>query len=319
MKMILPLKLLMLITMTVFLIISGSGGFKFSAAKPFSKNIYRDRKEVTRPAIIGPVTSNNSGTRSRRFFALELTTIVMGALLIFGGTWYYRNNKRQFKKQILLQGLLDERSACLGQVTEERDWLIKEIHHRVKNTLQIVMSLLNTQLSYLDNKEALQAISNSQHRMFAISLIHQKLYQTESLSHIDMEAYIPELLEYLSDALDADERITCKLTLAPLSLDVSRALPLGLILNEAVSNALKFAYPGKDRGEISLILKTEDQQHYTIDISDNGIGLNNDMELPKVSSFGQTLMEGLTHQLGGSYQVSNKGGVSVHIAFKKDE
>lgn len=253
-----------------------------------------------------------------RLLIFEVLTGSLLFLLIIGGMLYCGQYRRSSRIAAGLEKNLNERSFCLEQVTEEKDWLMKEIHHRVKNTLQIIMSLLNTQLSYLTDMEAIQAIQNSQHRMFAISLIHQKLYQAESLSAIDMESYIPELMAYLKDAFDADGRIGYQLELIPLSLDVSRALPLGLILNEAISNALKFAFP-TEGGEIRLQLKSPDEQHYEFTIADNGIGLSADYNNSSVDSFGQTLIAGLTRQLGGTYRLENNDGVSVHITFKKDE
>jgi two-component sensor histidine kinase len=254
-----------------------------------------------------------------KLIAFQALTGALTFFLIVSGFLFYAQHQRSSRVSSALQKSLNDRTFCLEQVTEEKDWLMKEIHHRVKNTLQIVMSLLNTQLAYLSNGEAVEAIRNSQHRMYAISLIHQKLYQTESLSAIDMASYIPELLEYLKDALDINAKVTYKLDLMPLNLDVSRALPLGLIINEAVSNALKFAFPGGATGEISLELQTVDEEQYSFHISDNGVGLKKDFDLQAENSFGHTLMVGLTNQLGGSYLIQGTQGVSIHIGFNKNE
>jgi two-component sensor histidine kinase len=137
----------------------------------------------------------------------------------------------------------------------EKEWLMKEIHHRVKNNLQIVISLLSTQSNYIDNDIAYNAIRESQHRMQAISLIYQKLYQSENLARVDIRSYIAELVTYLRESFDTDPRIRFELDIVPLDLEVTRAVPLGLILNEAITNAIKYAFPDERTGKISICLK----------------------------------------------------------------
>jgi len=212
---------------------------------------------------------------------------------------------------------LSERNFCLGQINEEKDWLVKEIHHRVKNNLQIIISLLNTQSSYLTNTEAREAIRNSQHRMFALSLIHQKLYQADSLSSIDTTAYIQELISYLLDEYDGEDRVSMQLDLAPLHLDVSLAVPFGLIVNEAVSNTLKYAFPGKAKGAIKLSIRSTDQINYVMEIADDGIGLPHDYDPDTSGSLGTILMKGLSRQLGGQFEIRNADGVMVSLHFKQ--
>ncbi|HEY4195050.1 MAG TPA: sensor histidine kinase [Mucilaginibacter sp.] len=211
---------------------------------------------------------------------------------------------------------VNDLSFCLEQANEENGWLMKEIHHRVKNNLQIVISLLNTQSTYLTSDEAIEAIKSSQHRMYAISLIHQKLYQTESLSKIDMRKYTGDLLEYLIDAYDTADRVVFKFEMVPLSLDVSKAIPLGIIINETISNILKHAFPELKTGTATVKISTADQFNYEFSVGDNGIGLSKEYVKDLKGSFGFSLIAGLTLQLQGTYEILNDHGVLIKVRFQ---
>jgi two-component system, sensor histidine kinase PdtaS len=129
--------------------------------------------------------------------------------------------------------------------------MLKEIHHRVKNNLQIVISLLNTQSAYLDNEDALQALKSSQQRMHSMSLIHQRLYQSDNLAMIDMHWYIQELAGYMRESFGVDRKVQFVLDTEKVELDVIQAVPLGLILNEAISNALSMLFRGTGKAKFA--------------------------------------------------------------------
>jgi len=222
-----------------------------------------------------------------------------------------RNNIIMERKQ----GEINSQNELLKNLVNEKEWLLKEIHHRVKNNLQIVISLLNTQSAFLENEDALSAIKNSQHRMHAMSLIHQRLYQTDNLGAIDVVSYIRELIDYLKQSFGPNQQIDYLLDLAPMKLDVAEAVPLGLILNEAICNAIKYAFgPGK-RGEIKVILKEIYQDRYLLKITDNGIGLPDNFDIMESKSLGMSLMQGLTDQLGGVFTIEYENGLSISVEF----
>lgn len=206
----------------------------------------------------------------------------------------------------------------IKKLYHEKEWMINEIHHRVKNNLQVVISLLNTQSAYLDNKDAILAIQNSQHRMHAMSLIHQKLYQSENLATIDISWYIYELVKYLSDHFDVEKKINFEIDTEKLELDVAQAVPLGLILNEAVSNAIKHAFPDGEKGIIKISLKKMHAETNELTIADNGIGLAEDFKSENSNSLGMNLMIGLTDQLGGTFDYKNTNGLTIIITFIKN-
>jgi two-component system, sensor histidine kinase PdtaS len=234
-------------------------------------------------------------------------------IMIFASSLFYRN----YKHKKAANAIITQKNNLLGHLLIEKEWLVKEIHHRVKNNLQIVMSLLNSQSSYIDSEPALTAIHDSQHRVHAMSLIHQKLYNTENVSSIDMSVYTRELVSYLADSFDTGQRIRFTCDIEALELDVSEAVPLGLILNEAITNSIKYAFPKGRTGVISISLSTITPGHYLLRIADNGIGMplhfNN-----KKSSLGMSLMEGLSEDLNGSCSIENDNGTIIKISFIQD-
>ncbi len=218
------------------------------------------------------------------------------------------------QKNTSLQYLAQQKDALL----EEKELLIKEIHHRVKNNLQVVISLLNTQSAYLNDSRASAAIRQSQHRMQSISLIHQKLYQSESRALINMKEYAHELVQYLQQSFDTGSRITIKLNIDDIDLDVLRAVPIGLILNEAITNAIKYAFPDNGSGCIEVELSCIDGHHLKLVVIDNGAGLPPEVNIGLCQSLGINLMKGMCKQVSGRLDIQNKNGVIVMIEFPMD-
>lgn len=213
---------------------------------------------------------------------------------------------------------ISEQEEQIKKLLREKEWMINEIHHRVKNNLQVVISLLNIQSAYLDNQDAILAIQNSQHRMHAMSLIHQKLYQSENLNTIDISWYIYELVTYLREYFDPEKKINFEIDTEKLELDVAQAVPLGLILNEAISNAIKHAFPGDEKGIVKIALKTMQAETNLLTIADNGIGLPEDFRSENSNSLGMNLMIGLTDQLDGTFDYKNANGLTIIITFIKN-
>jgi two-component sensor histidine kinase len=225
---------------------------------------------------------------------------------------------RQYRLKQKSNHSITHKNELLQHFLTEKEWLLKEIHHRVKNNLQIVMSLLNSQSAYIDNEAALTAIHDSQHRVHAMSLIHQKLYNTENVSSIDMSSYIRELVSYLSDSFNTGQRIHFEYNIEPLELDVSQAVPLGLILNEAITNSLKYAFPDDKKGVITISLSNTSLNNYLLTISDNGIGMPVQVKDKKPGSLGMSLMAGLSEDLDGSFSIENNNGTVIRIVFVHD-
>ena len=211
--------------------------------------------------------------------------------------------------------VITQKNEQLQHLLTEKEWLLREIHHRVKNNLQMVMSLLNSQSAYINTEPALTAIHDSQHRVHAISLIHQKLYNTENVSSIDISFYIRELVSYLSECFSTGQRIRFELDVEKLEMDVGQAVPLGLILNEAITNSIKYAFPGDRDGVISISLTTSIPDHCILNISDNGIGMPPHFNAKKSGSLGMSLIAGLSEDLDGSFSIESNNGTTLRIIF----
>jgi two-component sensor histidine kinase len=243
--------------------------------------------------------------------------VSMVVLLVAISYAAFRSRQRLTQELEQQKQQINKQNASLQLLLYEKDWLLKEIHHRVKNNLQIVISLLNSQSAYLENEDALFAIRNSQHRMHAMSLIHQKLYQSTNLASIDLSAYIYELVGYLKESFETDHKIKYVLDLTTLKLDVAQAVPIGLILNEAITNAIKYAFEKDAEGKITILLQSISDDTYLLCIADNGRGLPVGFNHENSRSLGMSLMIGLTEQLEGSLSLEEDGGLRVCIRFKK--
>jgi len=241
-------------------------------------------------------------------------------LLITIGLLYnrYRLKQRNNIKLEIKEKEINKANANLRHLLEEKEWLLKEIHHRVKNNLQTVISLLNSQSAYLDDDMAISAIKNSQHRIHSMSLIHQKLYNSENISTINMPNYIKELVEYLKDSFTLGQRIRFELKIDSLELDVAHAVPLGLILNEAITNSIKYAFPENRTGMIYVTLEGTSENKYLLTISDNGIGFDADISAKKINSFGMSLIKGLSDDLDAKFSLENNNGTILKIEFAEE-
>ncbi|QDK77534.1 sensor histidine kinase [Spirosoma sp. KCTC 42546] len=252
----------------------------------------------------------------------NVTLVSIVLLLLIVALLYNRymiklRNSRRLERH---QKEINDKNESLQALVSEKEWLLKELHHRVKNNLQLTISLLHTQSKYLSDQGAIRAIEQSQHRVRAMALIHQKLYRSDSLSHVDMSTYIREVVDQLEESFNHEEQITFHYQLAPLELDVSQAIPLGLIITEAITNALKYAFPAgyqsdEQGGTINLSLTQVDDENYQLVVEDDGVGLPEDVDLRRQGSMGANIMRRLTKQLGGIFQVETKGGVRISVSF----
>jgi len=200
---------------------------------------------------------------------------------------------------------------------KEKEMLLKEIHHRVKNNLSVISSLLNLQSGYIKDKEDLELFRESQTRAKSMALIHERLYQSEDLKRIDFSDYIKTLASDLFRTYVVDPtRISLKMDLETILLDINTSIPLGLILNELVSNAMKYAFPDDEKGEITIKLKSKDDQ-YTLTVSDSGVGLPDELDFDRIDSLGLQLVNNLTNQIDGTVEMDRTHGTKFTITFQE--
>jgi len=200
---------------------------------------------------------------------------------------------------------------------KEKEILLKEIHHRVKNNLQIVISLLNLQSTYMTDEATLSAFKESQNRIKAMALVHEKLYLSADISRINLEDYI----RFLGDSLlefygRKGKGVTFTPDIRGILLDINTVIPVGLLINELVSNSLKYAFPGGRKGEISIAIHQKEHL-LTLVYKDNGVGIPTDFDWRNAKSMGLRLVIGLVNQLQGTIDLDRTAGTTFNIIVKE--
>ncbi len=204
----------------------------------------------------------------------------------------------------------------LRRSLEEKEVLLREVHHRVKNNLNIISSLLNLQASVIQTPEqALTAFENSRDRILAMALVHEELYASKDYSRVDMGEYLAKLTKQLQQAYCPGAEIGSCVQAEGIILNVNLAIPCGLILNELITNAFKYAFPKGQYGEISILFRALDDGWYELTVSDNGIGMLVGAVGNDPGSLGLTLVRLLAQQLGGSLDISSVNGTACRIRF----
>jgi two-component sensor histidine kinase len=206
--------------------------------------------------------------------------------------------------------------AQLAAALQEKDVLLQEVHHRVKNNLQVISSLLSLQGESMRDPQARAAFADSQQRIRAIAVVHETLYRATDLTHLDLGTYFRELAAHIFRAYGADRAAIALRVEAPaVLLDMKRAVPCGLILTELLSNCLKHAFPGGRGGEIHVELRPEPAGQITITVRDSGVGVPAGLDLHATPSLGWSLVTLLTEQLGGTLVLERSPGTTVTIIF----
>ncbi|OUL29022.1 hypothetical protein BV372_24075 [Nostoc sp. T09] len=219
-----------------------------------------------------------------------------------------------------LQIELQERQQIEEQIRaslKEKEVLLREVYHRVKNNMQMVSSLLSLQAGSIDDPAVLKLLSESQRRVKTMALVHERLYRSENLARINFATYVQHLVNDLVRSYTCNKSfIRVFLEVADLELDLDTAVPCGLIINELISNALKYAFPNQ-QGEIILQFWLDDPEYYCLIVKDNGIGIPTHIDPQYTTSLGMQLIHGLTEQLGGTLQLDRQRGTQFKILLRK--
>jgi two-component system, sensor histidine kinase PdtaS len=242
--------------------------------------------------------------RNITFGGIFLLSIIL--FLLFKS---YRNKQRTNR-------MITQKNATLQQLVADKEWLLKEVHHRVKNNLHTVICLLQSQALYLED-DALKALEISRNRIYAMSLIHQKIYQAEDIRTVDMTNYLPEFIRYLREGFGNPDHVHFQLTIDPIKLDVSQAIPIALIVNEAVTNAIKYAFPNRRPGTITILLQ-ELEGHMKLTVKDNGVGMEAVLLDIELNSLGIQLMKGLAREINGAISFNIDRGTRISLIFSAD-
>jgi two-component system, sensor histidine kinase PdtaS len=245
-------------------------------------------------------------SRERNYFILSSILFLGLAMVAYRA---FAGNKK--KKE-----LLNAQNKIIEKSLAEKEILLREIHHRVKNNLQIVSSLLSLQSNYIKDEQALDAVKESRNRVQSMSLIHQNLYQEDNLMGINVQQYIESLVENLFHSYNIQpDKIKLVKEIAPLNLDVDTVIPIGLILNELITNCLKYAFNNRKQGAIKVILKEVNQLLY-LSVYDNGIGLPPNFVPDVKKSFGHKMINAFLQKLQGTIKMYSEDGTKVDIEIK---
>ncbi len=256
-------------------------------------------------------------------FKKPQSTELQGLHIDGTSAWYSANAGPVFSGDevtgitLIIRDISDNKTAEVKtkQSLKEKEILLKEVHHRVKNNLQIILSILNLQYSNITDEKTLDLLRDIRSRIKAMSFIHELLYQTNDFSSINFSQYIRNITSNLMYSYSQNHTVDLKLDVGNIFLDLDRAIPCGLIINEVVTNALKYAFPNQGNGIIRISLKqTNEFTHLTI--SDNGKGFPNNIDFRNTESLGMQLVVALVNQLRGDIVLDNSDGAKYTIKFK---
>jgi two-component system response regulator len=229
----------------------------------------------------------------------------------------YKHEARKSRLQLIQQKAINK---YLEKSLNEKETLMREIHHRVNNNLQIIISLLSLQSKYFEDERVHDFFKDYVNQLKSMSMIHERVYQSDDLSSIDFNHYLVGLASQLSSSYKKDPNINITINSDDVFLNVETAIPCGLIINEILSNSLKHAFLDLseiEKGEILIELRSDKRGRYALFISDNGVGIPSDVEFPCKGSFGFRMVNTLINQLGGSVEFDGTEGTSFKINFEE--
>jgi PAS domain S-box-containing protein len=208
--------------------------------------------------------------------------------------------------------------ARIKAALHEKELLLKEIHHRVKNNMQVISSLLQLQTQYIEDESMLSLFEESQTRIHSMALIHEQLYQSQHLDRIDLPPYVENLIANLYQSFGCcNTAIKFKLNVEPIYLNIETAIPCGLIINELVSNSLKYAFPNSMTGEININFHESNSQQFHLNIKDNGVGFPANFDVENTETLGIRLVRMLINQLDGTLAIDSQCGTCYNLVFKE--
>ncbi len=248
----------------------------------------------------------------------QIATFVTVVLFIFfffsGRSWVLRRDKRRTVK--LLENTVQKRTVQLQESVSQRELLLKEIHHRVKNNLQVISALLEMQVSRTDDENVRAAIREGQNRVLSIAFIHENLYQHDDLKGVEVGSFLKELISHIRQVFERPECPVNITNLVPeIFIDIESATPLGLILNELLTNSYKYAFDGRNEGNIRIEIKDLGEGKFYFNYRDDGSGLPANFDFNRSNSLGLKLIRQLSRQLAGNIVYRFDGGSVFELTF----
>ena len=273
------------------------------------KSVYTARKSESEVFLGDPI---NQWVQAQITPIYDDEDIFQGHLLVIQNI----NKRKKLEEALRESGA--SKSKILNELKkslEEKDLMMKEIHHRVKNNFMIIQSLLQLQSRHIDDENILEIFKESQNRIKSMAFVHQRLYQHDNLKKINFGDY-PETLasDIFKSYVSNPDQITLDIDTEDVALDIDTAIPLGLILNELISNSLKYAFPEGRKGKLMVKSYLKDNR-YNLIVSDNGIGIPEELNYEKLNSLGLKLIYSLSEQIGAKVKLDTTNGTMFKITF----
>ena len=259
------------------------------------------------------LTQEKKITQNQNQQIIYIIALLIVALLLAWSYWNYMIKQKRNNQLAMFNSGLESKNLLLDKKNAENELLLKEIHHRVKNNLEVVTSLLALQSEQIDDPYTKEAITQGQNRINSIGILHQKLYQGSNLGAIEMKDYFLSLGESILDSLGAEDRIDLNIEMKNIDLDIDIAVPLGLIVNELVTNCIKYAFPKGEKGIITSKLEKQNDNMLHLEVVDNGVGKS---DIIQGTGFGGQLISLLKHQLNGTMSEEINNGTTIIFDFK---
>jgi two-component sensor histidine kinase len=277
----------------------------------------KNEQIANQKSLVLKAEANTKFQKSKqRFLFIGLLLMLAAVINLLWNRYQKRKSSKNLKeknKQIAAQNNIIEKALV------EKETLLKEIHHRVKNNLQLISGILELQSSKINDDAVNEIMKQGQNRIKSMALIHQQLYESEDLGKIDFRKYVTQLTNDITVMVNNPNKdIDIVLDIIDFSLDINTAVPIGLIINELVLNAFKHGFLNIEKGTLTIGLKALEDKYYQLTVSDNGTGLQRDFEFDKADSLGLRLVKGLSRQIGGSCEFKNGTGTTVIIKFRNN-
>jgi len=224
---------------------------------------------------------------------------------------------RMLQECLRSEAVLRQCEEELKEAVRGKEVLVREVHHRVKNNLQVMSSLLRLQSRYATDEATRQILNDSQSRLHAMAVVHELLFESEDLARVNRREYISRIARHLYECHGVSpDRIALRVSAQEVGCTIETAVPLGLIINELVSNCLEHAFPGGREGQITIVTQQISEDEWEVIISDNGVGMTKDLDPTKSGTFGLYLVQSLAAQLHGSVEFKGTDGLEVRARFK---
>lgn len=277
-------------------------GYALQTAEQWEELIERCANAVSKPVMVEGAHRRKDGSRFPVEVSIEMKKV--GNVLYSFGVVRDISDRKRWESNIL-------------KSLEEKEVLIKEVHHRVKNNMQVISSLLYLQSEAIKDEESSARFAECQHQIKSMALVHEKLYQSDSLGTVNMEDYINNLMQYLIRSYGFEfGKVVYKVQCNDIQLGIKQAVPCGLIINELVTNALKFGFPEGREGTIYVSIRTL-KKKYRLEVSNDGVDFPKGVNIEQPRSLGLRLISSLARQLKGELVLDRKGGVTFKIEFIK--